>query len=642
MVASTLVKPGNGNLSVSTTPMETITKGQRGGPGTLTLRGVRCIRLSVRTDETTSPERQREADDMVAAALNIDFGEGEALREAVDLDVSASKVGPFERPQLGAWLRVPDSFDALVFWRFDRAIRSMSDMHELAKWAKSHRKMIVFAEGIGGGGQMVFDFRNPMDPMSELMMMMFAFAAQVESQSISDRVLGAQAAMRTMPLRWRGGGQPPYGYMPAPMPAEFGGAGWTLTPDPIAVKIIERMIAALISGMTAHGIARMLNTDGVLSPSEHWRAYKAKKKAEATGEAVEPAEVPARRPAQWRAKTVHSILTSEALLGWKMHQGKPVRDDQGNPVMATTTPILERPEFDRVAALLAPKPVAEKAPELPDSTALLLRVIHCDACDSRMYLKKAAAGKGRDIYRCASYQHGTVCPSAATIRADWADDHATAEFLRLVGPVQITRVIEIPGYDPQPEIDATVAEMEEHDEQRDRRKSRAGKAAWQKRADALEERLSTLEAREKTEPRREVIPTGRTFADEWAEGDTAARRKLLMDAGARLDVKRGTPGGWRTLDLRRVDFTVTGDLDPAIEELATVADDVATEDNPQHAPTPGTAAHQNLTETDTDPAAEELATVANDMTNENRPEHTPVPGTTAHRHLTPQDLAEAA
>ncbi|WP_319020085.1 hypothetical protein [Streptomyces sp. C8S0] len=67
---------------------------------TETLRGVRCVRLSVLTDETTSPERQREADDIAAAALGIDFGEGDALREAVDLDVSASKISPFDRPAL--------------------------------------------------------------------------------------------------------------------------------------------------------------------------------------------------------------------------------------------------------------------------------------------------------------------------------------------------------------------------------------------------------------------------------------------------------------------------------------------------------------------------------------------------------------
>ncbi|MFD3522882.1 recombinase family protein [Streptomyces sp. NPDC058653] len=127
---------------------------------------MRCIRLSVRTDETTSPERQREADDIAAAVLGIEFGEGDALREAVDLDVSASKVGPFDRPQLGGWLARPDEFDAPVWWRFDRAIRSLGDMHELAKWAREHGKLSVFAEVIGGR-RLEFDFRKPMNPMSE-------------------------------------------------------------------------------------------------------------------------------------------------------------------------------------------------------------------------------------------------------------------------------------------------------------------------------------------------------------------------------------------------------------------------------------------------------------------------------------------
>ncbi|MEU9100202.1 hypothetical protein [Streptomyces sp. NPDC048361] len=115
--------------------------------------------------------------------------------------------------------------------------------------------MIVFAEGLGGTGRLVFDFRNPMDPMSELMMMMFAFAAQVETQSTSDRVTGAQAAMRKMPLRWRGGGKTTYGYLPAPMPKEHGGVGWTLVPDPVAVKVIERIIAALLAGLAPLAIA---------------------------------------------------------------------------------------------------------------------------------------------------------------------------------------------------------------------------------------------------------------------------------------------------------------------------------------------------------------------------------------------------
>uniref|UniRef100_A0AAU2V9M5 Recombinase family protein n=1 Tax=Streptomyces sp. NBC_00003 TaxID=2903608 RepID=A0AAU2V9M5_9ACTN len=553
---------------------------------------MRCVRLSVRTDETTSPERQREADDIAAAALGIEFGEGEALREAVDLDVSASKVGPFDRPHLGGWLARPDAFDALVWWRFDRAIRSMGDMHELAKWARTHRKMLVFAEGIGGG-RLVFDFRNPMDPMSELMMLMLAFAAQVESQSISDRVTGAQAAMRKMALRWRGGGQPPYGYVPAPMPKEHGGIGWTLVPDPEAVEIIERIIAELLEGKTLHAIARGLNTDKVLTPAAHWRAYKARTKN--NGAEPEESSTPERKPTQWRAKTLRNMLASPALMGWKVHKGNPVRDDQGAPIMTTTEPILTREEFDQVGALVAPKPRSEGAPQREDSGALLLRVIHCAECGSRMYLNKARPGKGRDVYGCSSYRHGTLCSAPATIRADWADEYATAEFLHMAGQVQITRIIEIPGYDPRPEIDATAAEFAEHQKQKGRQKSKAAQAAWQRHADALDSRLAELEAREKTEPRREAIATGRTYADDWHTADTFGKRTMLIEAGARLEIKRGTKGGWRQLDLRRVDFTITGDLDPAIEENTTMTDELATEHNPEHAPTPGANAHRNLT-----------------------------------------------
>ena len=133
-----------------------------------TLRGVRAIRLSVLTDETTSPERQRESTDGAAAALGINFVAPDGtVREAVDLDVSASKITPFDRPELGGWLARPDEFDVIVWWRFDRAVRSQSDMHELAKWAAEHKKMLVFAEGIGGGRQ-TFDFRDPINPVTRL------------------------------------------------------------------------------------------------------------------------------------------------------------------------------------------------------------------------------------------------------------------------------------------------------------------------------------------------------------------------------------------------------------------------------------------------------------------------------------------
>ncbi|MEU9707488.1 recombinase family protein [Streptomyces sp. NPDC047967] len=532
---------------------------------TRTLRGVRCVRLSVLTDETTSPERQREADDRVAAELNIDFGTGDALREAVDLDVSASTFGPFDRPELGGWLARPDEYDALVWWRFDRAIRSMAHMHELAKWARDHRKMLVFAEGIGGG-KLVFDFRNPMDPMAEFQMMMLAFAAQVESQSIKDRVTGAMEAIRRMPLRWRGGGRPPYGYMPAPMPKEHGGIGWTLVPDPDAVKVIERIVRELLEGATVSAIAVGLNADGEPSPRDHWAVKMEREKGGKTGGARGSHVV--RDVFKWTPAVITRMLRNPTLLGWKMHKGKPVRDAEGNPIMQTETPILTREEFDRIGAVLDSRSIDNK--ERKDTDALQLRVIHCDSCGGRMYLSKPTKNGAsvHAFYKCNSSARGDVCELPANVRADWADDYTTAEFLRVLGPVETTHVVEIPGCDPEPELRATLREFEEHQEQRGRQKSKHAARAWQERADALDNRIAMLEEAEKIEPQRIVTSTGRTFADEWAEKDTAGRRAMLIEAGVRLDVRRGVRGGWRKLDTRRVTFSMSGELDPAAEALA--------------------------------------------------------------------------
>ncbi|MDT0267993.1 recombinase family protein [Streptomyces sp. DSM 44915] len=557
----------------STPSMETVTA-QPGTDDTSApmLRGLRGIRLSVLTDETTSPERQREADDRAAREKGISFGEGDALREAIDLGVSASKTSPFERPELGAWLRRPDEYDALVFWRFDRAIRSMVDMHDLARWAREHKKMIVFAEGIGGGGTMTFDFRNPMDPVSEFMMMMFAFAAQVEAMSIKERVIGAQAAMRTMPLRWRGS-RPPYGYMPV----KLEGGGWTLIPDPDAVKVIEWIIRELMTGgkdgkgKAASLIAVELNEKGIPSPRDHWAI---KQGRETGGKAGAPLgqKSETHKRFKWSAFTIRRLLTSPAMLGWKVHKGKPVRDAEGRPVLATNSPIMDRAEYDVVCAVFERRAKAPR--ERKDSKSVLLRVAHCSECGSRMYVNPR---KDRTpIYRCSSLQRGITCPAPAGVRADWAESFVEREFLSVVGDIPVREVREIPGYDPAPEIAATLAEFEEHQKQEGRQKSKAAAAAWQRHADALDSRLAELEATPKVEARREVTDTGQTYADLWASRDTQGKQRILISAGARLDVSPGRAAGWKSVDESRLRFTLTGgDLDDVLEELRAVTLDNA-------------------------------------------------------------------
>ncbi|MFD7894263.1 recombinase zinc beta ribbon domain-containing protein [Streptomyces sp. NPDC059743] len=280
------------------------------------------------------------------------------------------------------------------------------------------------------------------------------------------------------------------------------------------------------------------------------------------------------------------MLTNPALIGWKTHNGQPVRDAAGVPVMMTEQPIMDRAEFDAVNALFESRSI--KKAERRDTSALQKGVIHCAEFQCRMYLqRKASKPNTAPVYRCSSKARGVPCDSRTHIRADWTDEYVTAAFLRLVGSVQTTHVVEIPGYDPEPELRATLAEFNEHQEQKGRQKSRHARQAWQERADALDNRIADLETREKVEPQHVVTPTGRTFAEEWAEKDTAGRRAMLIEAGVRLDIWCGTRGGWRKLDIRRVDFTMRGELDPAAEAVAVVAADVEAEPRGDVTPAPG-------------------------------------------------------
>lgn len=501
------------------------------------LRALSAIRLSVMTDETTSPERQRAANGKAAAELGMRI-----VDEAVDLGVSASKTTPFQRPELGTRLARPDRFDAVIFWRFDRAVRRMKHLQELANWAEQNRKQLVFAEGVTG--RLVLDFRRAQDPVTQLMLSVFAFAAEMESNATKERVTGAQAALRATPLRWRGS-RPPFGYRPV----KLTGGGMTLQRDDAAVLVLERIIGELRAGTAVMRIAEGLNADGIPSPRDAWSAVRGR-----------PAGDPKKGVDRfsWSVNTIRKRLSSPALIGWKTTDGKPVRGPDGEPVPCTGDPVLTRAEFDEVQRLLGASSTTYG--ERKDSNALLLRVAHCATCGARMYLR--SAGKGRsDYYRCSSRANSKACPDDPSVRADWLDAWVTGIFLRDLGHVQRRETRVIPGYDPAPEIAEVEAELQEHDEQRGRRQSESGKRLWEERADALDARLAELESRQAVPERTEHVPVGRSLADEWqATDDPVERRRMLLEATMRVEVKRGTGGAWRRLDLRRVSYSYEDDF----------------------------------------------------------------------------------
>jgi site-specific DNA recombinase len=92
-------------------------------------------RLSELVDDTTSPERQREI--IAAKAAQRD---SEIILWATDLDVSASKYPPTERPELARWLKQPEAYDEVIFWRLDRFVRKPSDLTDMIRWAEANGK----------------------------------------------------------------------------------------------------------------------------------------------------------------------------------------------------------------------------------------------------------------------------------------------------------------------------------------------------------------------------------------------------------------------------------------------------------------------------------------------------------------------
>ncbi|MET8702699.1 recombinase family protein [Kitasatospora sp. NPDC004723] len=102
-------------------------------------RGLLSVRLSVWTEDTTSPVRQELDLRVLAREMGV-----RVVGVASDLNVSATKVPPWKRKQLGDWLnnRAPE-FDVLLFWKLDRFVRRLSDLGTMIRWCDKHHKNLV-------------------------------------------------------------------------------------------------------------------------------------------------------------------------------------------------------------------------------------------------------------------------------------------------------------------------------------------------------------------------------------------------------------------------------------------------------------------------------------------------------------------
>jgi len=302
--------------------------------------------------------------------------------KAEDLDESAYKKSPFARPQLGDWLTYRKTeFDIIVWASLDRAVRRMTDMSELASWAKENSKTLVFCSGPSGGA-LVLDMSSE-NPVAELIAQVLAFAAQMEAFNDRERALGAREYLRQVGRY--AGGWTSFGYGPVSLGK---GKGFALEPDEYA-PAVRRMAEDILAGNGPSYVARWLNAENIPTSKDIVRIRTDK----------EP------KGHKWNHWSVQQILRSRAVCGITEVNGEIVRGDDGLPIRFAE-PIIDDHTWRRVQNALdkTSKPLKIQRKDSP----WLVGLTFCMVCRKPLYSnRQTMKGKTYEYLRCLGVREGT-------------------------------------------------------------------------------------------------------------------------------------------------------------------------------------------------------------------------------------------
>ncbi len=454
------------------------------------------------SEESTSIERQREL--ISAWSLANDHT---VIGWAEDVDVSGS-VDPFDTPQLGDWLsNRADEFDVLAVWKLDRLSRNSRKLNKLFDWCIDRDKAVVScSESIDLG-----------TPVGRLIANVIGFLAEGELDAMRERQLSSRRKLRQA-ARWAGG-KPPYGYRAVDAP----GGGKVLEIDPHAHKVVRRIVDAVLAGTTVTRICNELNRDGVVSPVDHVRVCRGE---EDTG-------------SPWRPMPVKWMLQSPTLVGHSHLGGVTVRDDNGDPVLMCSTPLVTDDERELIAAELARSAGAPRERSRP---GLLSGIALCWFCEtpltSSRESKTLASGEVRHYgyYRCTNN-----CTPLVPMEA--AEAELERVLLNALGDEPVTERKWVAGDSNEAELKAAVAAFDELSATAGRMTSKTARERLQRQLEALDARIAELETVPTREGRYEDQPTGETYREalEKTAADPEARRALLKRIG--ISIRLGVADG---------------------------------------------------------------------------------------------------
>ncbi|MFJ2016136.1 recombinase family protein [Streptomyces nodosus] len=458
-------------------------------------RALLSVRLSVLTDETTSPVRQEPDLRILARERGC-----RVVGVASDLNVSATKVPPWKRKELGDWLnnRSPE-FDELLFWKLDRFVRRLSDLTTMIEWSLKRGKNLVSKH----------DSLDLTTTAGKIMVTIIGGIAEIEAANTSTRVMSLWGYAKTQE-EWIIG-KPTYGYITGEDDA--GKLGLVIDPDAHEALHWARRMA--LRGRSARFMVRCLKRSGLMSQG-------------------------------LTVATLHRRLRNPALLGYRVEEeknggqrrSKPILGKDGTPIRVAP-PIFTEEEFKTLGAALD-KRMKKQPPRRVGGATQFLGVLLCADCKTNMTVKITSNEFGTYRYlRCRDCKSGGLgSPDPAQVYERLVED-----VLKVLGdlPVQVRQYAE--GASVRREIkrlqDSITLYMKELEPGGRYTKTRFTKEQAEATLDKLIGELETIDP-ETAQDRWVNVHGGKTFRQHWHEGGMEERQPPA--ATTRSAVAEAEPG----------------------------------------------------------------------------------------------------
>ncbi|WP_308294651.1 recombinase family protein [Streptomyces sp. JJ66] len=462
-------------------------------------RALLSTRLSVLTEDTTSPVRQEL--DLRILAREMRY---RVVGVASDLNVSATKVPPWKRKELGEWLnnRTPD-FDALLFWKLDRFIRRMTDLSTMIEWCERYGKNLVSKN-------------DPIDlstPVGRTMVTLIGGIAEIEASNTSTRVTSLWDYTRTQDA-WLVG-KPAYGYVTARINGKS-----ALAIEPDARKALHWARRMALRGVSARHMVLCIVRSGLMS-------------------------------AGLTPSTLLRRLRNPALLGYRVEENKQggvrrsrlVLGNDGKPIRVAP-PIFTEEEFETLQAALDHRSRNQPARQRGGATQFL-GVLICADCSTNMTVQKTSH-KGRDYayLRCGNCKSGGL----GAPNPEGVYDVLVSDVLRVLGdfPVQVREYAQ--GAEARAEVkrleEAIAYYMTGLEPGGTYTKTRFTREQAEKTLNRLTDELSAIDP-ETTQDRWTLVHNGKTFREMWEAGGMEAMAEDLRRVGVTCEVSRTKVKGVR-------------------------------------------------------------------------------------------------